>query len=86
MKEKLIVNAAVLGAVLKGAALGRLRTADYRVSSHSTASSANQELILRLGKYRLPWRLTQTHHHSGHWFHQDAGVIREGDAWQCSRN
>lgn len=44
MKEKLIVNAAVLGAVLKGAALGRLRTADYRVRSHSTASSANQEL------------------------------------------
>lgn len=37
MKEKLIVNAAVLGAVLKGAALGRLRTADYRVSSHSTS-------------------------------------------------
>lgn len=44
MKEKLIVNAAVLGAVLKGAALRRLRTADHRVSSHSTASSANQEL------------------------------------------
>lgn len=54
MKEKLTVNVAVLLGRIKGAALGRLRTADYRVGFHSTSLFSKSRADPKTGEVQAP--------------------------------